>query len=64
MDYTTKNRLKTAAFSCWMAFLFMGGVAFGGSEFAFPGFPWGPVIGATCFVILGGTAYLFRNQLP
>jgi hypothetical protein len=62
MIYSQKNRLKAGALSCWMASLFAGGILLGGSEFV--GFPWGPVVGALCFVALAITAYFFRNKLP
>jgi hypothetical protein len=49
--YEWKHRLKVGAFSCLMAGLFSAGILLGGSEFV--GFPWGPVVGAGCFVMFG-----------
>ena len=49
--YGIENRFKAGILSGIMAVLFSGGILLGGSEFV--GFPWGPLAGACCFVILG-----------
>ena len=43
-----------------MALLFFGGVLMGGSEFV--GFPWGPLIGAGCWVALGLMVLALRGK--
>ena len=45
------HRVKSGAFAFLLASLFSGGILLGGSEFV--GFPWGPVAGVACWVLLG-----------
>ena len=52
-----KRRLKTAAFSSFMAFLFMFGILFAGADFN--GFPWVNLIGA----LMLGLFSLIGNRL-
>jgi hypothetical protein len=50
MTSSMQKRLKLSALSFVMAMLFSAGMLLGGSEFV--GFPWGPLAGAVCWVIL------------
>ena len=61
MTYEQRNKLRAWWLSLWMACLFSGGILFGGAEWTWPGIPWGPVIGAACFVALGLTALVVQN---
>jgi hypothetical protein len=60
----TRKKFKTMliewCLSVLMALLFSGGILLGGAEFV--GFPWGPLIGAACFGILGLIAYQSKNM--
>jgi len=51
MTENTRKNLRRSAFNGLMAMLFCGGLVLGGSEFT--GFPWGPLLGAACWVALG-----------
>lgn len=56
---TLKN-LKPLASRLVMALLFCGGILLGGAEFV--GFPWGPLIGSTCWVVLGLMVLRLRGK--
>ena len=54
MTASMRNKCKLSIFSCFMAFLFVGGLALAGSDFV--GFPWGQLIGVpmlALFALIG-----------
>ena len=60
MTVSMRNRLKRSALSFTGAVLFCGGFLLSGSEFV--GFPWGPLAGACCWVILGLFVLIMRGR--
>ena len=49
MTASMRNKCKASIFSCFMAFLFAGGLCLAGSDFV--GFPWGQLIGVPMLVM-------------
>ena len=60
MTLSMRKKLAASAISCVMAMLFCGGLLLGGSEFV--GFPWGPLAGAGCWVMLGLMSFIFKGK--
>jgi hypothetical protein len=58
-----KYRLKAAAVSLFMSILFGAFVLLSGADFEYPGFPWGPVIGILCGVLLLFFANRFKRYI-
>lgn len=56
MTASMRKKLHASALSCLMAFLFLGGLALAGSDFA--GWPWGQLIGVP---MLGLFAFIGRH---
>ncbi len=60
MIANTRKKLHASAISSVMAMLFCGGFLLSGSEFV--GFPWGPLAGAVCWVVLGLLVLKMRGK--